>query len=306
MACVEDFYVTLLSNAQVDGEFKNNRPNNFTNRLPYKIDLEGSWEVGVTQIQFDNYLKFRTPKFELVVWVFEEGSDMSEPAEEGYEASDLETRLLNINTSGFNYDKMKHRFITIREGVWSSDEEFGKHVAYVINKHFKETVVYMHSAATANKFCIVNEKKKLEIGFSSVDDELFEILGVRKRHESERLSNGVLLYGFADTRTNKREERLPTTQNIFMYSNIVDKQIVGGRKVKLLKYIPVKTGHRKWQTNFFDMPTYTKVSESSLTDINVFLRDDQGKPVEFIDTRSHVSMQLHFRKRRRDFPFPWL
>ena len=45
------FYLTLPSNSSTD-YFLNNTLASFTTRLPQMLDLDGSWEIGLTEIQY--------------------------------------------------------------------------------------------------------------------------------------------------------------------------------------------------------------------------------------------------------------
>ncbi len=291
-----NFHVTLLSNAQPE-LFEKNRPDDFNTKLPHNIDLEGAWEVGVNQIQFDNHLKFYAPMTQFVVWVFEHNANISVPEDPEYKAEELETMLLNIGASTFKTNTMKHFFVTIPGAYFETHKTYGEFVAKRLEKLCKSTVTYLSNEVTPNKFFFADkDKPNLQIGFSSKDAEMFEILGINTREQSKLLSNGVQLYCFDDHNSKLIKPKVPFPQNIFLYCNIVDKQVVGGSEVRLLKMLPAKTEEQKWQSHFFDTPTYTPVIDNVLSVINVFMRDEQGNAIQFINTTSHVSLGLHFRK----------
>jgi hypothetical protein len=291
-----NFHVTLLSNAQPE-LFENNRPDDFNTKLPHNIDLEGAWEVGVTQIQFHNHLKFYAPATQFVLWVFEHNANISVPEDPEYEANELETMLLDIGAATFKSYTMKHFFATIPGAYFETYKTYGNFVAKHLSKLCKSPVTYLSNGFTPNKFLITDkDKPNLRIGFSSKDAEAFETLGIITHEESNLLSNGVKLYGFDDHNAVVIKPKVPYPQNIFLYCNIVDKQIVGGSEVRLLKMLPAKTEEQKWQSHFFDTPTYAPVIDNVLSAINVFMRDEQGNAIRFIDTTSHVSLGLHFRK----------
>ena len=44
------FYVTLVSNGGVKGEYPNNTAASFKNRLPQPLLLKGKWNVGLASI----------------------------------------------------------------------------------------------------------------------------------------------------------------------------------------------------------------------------------------------------------------
>ena len=47
----ENFYLTLLSNSSMK-YFSKNVTSNFTTQLPKSINLEGEWNVALSEIQF--------------------------------------------------------------------------------------------------------------------------------------------------------------------------------------------------------------------------------------------------------------
>ncbi len=48
MAQSSQFYITLPSNARVEG----NKIGHYSMQLPYPIELEGGWMVGLAEIQY--------------------------------------------------------------------------------------------------------------------------------------------------------------------------------------------------------------------------------------------------------------
>ena len=81
--------------------------------------------------------------------------------------------------------------------------------------------------------------------------------------------------------------------NIFIYSDIVDYQLVGDSHVPLLRCINISDESKRMPTLSYDSPHYTSLARSSITDIQIELRDDQNQHIPF--SYGKVIVKLHFR-----------
>lgn len=55
-----EFFMSLSSDNSIK-YFPQNAPSKFTVRLPYKVQLQGEWNVALTEIQFPQFC-YRIPK----------------------------------------------------------------------------------------------------------------------------------------------------------------------------------------------------------------------------------------------------
>ena len=82
---------------------------------------------------------------------------------------------------------------------------------------------------------------------------------------------------------------------IYIYSNIVQPQIVGDTSAPLLKAIPVEGKYGDITTKTFTNIQYVPIQMKSFEDIKILLKSDTGEPVPF--ERGKVVTTLHFRER---------
>lgn len=88
---------------------------------------------------------------------------------------------------------------------------------------------------------------------------------------------------------------LPTIQNIYLYSNIVDHVVVGDSYVPLLQVVPVPTGeYGSVQHVQFLVPLYMTLISSDISVIELKLCDDRGNIIEF--DFGDVIVKLHFKR----------
>ena len=84
--------------------------------------------------------------------------------------------------------------------------------------------------------------------------------------------------------------------SIFIYSDVIDTQIVGDSRTRLLRVINVSSKYREVVSRVYDNPDYLPVSSREINSIKIMLRDDTGQKILF--TNSKVIVKLHFRKKR--------
>lgn len=87
------------------------------------------------------------------------------------------------------------------------------------------------------------------------------------------------------------------TSNIYIYSNIVDFEVTGNMLTQLLKAVRGKGGFGEDIKMIIPKPQYKKVATDLVKEIEIKLKDDQGKTFEF--QFGVVTLVLHFRKVRQ-------
>ena len=87
--------------------------------------------------------------------------------------------------------------------------------------------------------------------------------------------------------------------NIFVYTNIIDFQFVGGQYVQLLKTVNIPHDNNKIITCTFDSPHYNSVPHSHIQDIEINLKTDQNSFLPF--SYGKVIVKLHFRPVKQLF-----
>ena len=87
--------------------------------------------------------------------------------------------------------------------------------------------------------------------------------------------------------------------NIYIYSDIVDYQLVGDSHVPLLRCINITPEVGRMPTLTYDKPHYTSLSKSVIDDIEISLKNDQNQYIPF--TYGKVIVKLHFRPVKQYF-----
>ena len=86
-------------------------------------------------------------------------------------------------------------------------------------------------------------------------------------------------------------------EQVYIYSSVSDPILVGGVRVPLLKTVWVDTKHNTGDVlnEIVQTPMYLSISSDSINNIEINLRYDSGKLINFVEG-SKTSLTLHFRK----------
>jgi hypothetical protein len=86
--------------------------------------------------------------------------------------------------------------------------------------------------------------------------------------------------------------------NMYVYSDIVEQQYVGDVMTRLLRVVQLNINGNtcgRQATQIFTLPHYVPVSKSEFQEVEIHIKDDQGRCVPFSSGTSIVV--LHFRKQ---------
>ncbi len=87
--------------------------------------------------------------------------------------------------------------------------------------------------------------------------------------------------------------------NIFVYSDIVDYQLVGDSYVLLLKIVHIEGPSNQMITRTYDRPHYIRLCKSHIDSIKISLKDDQNWLIP--SAYGKVIVKLHFRLVKQYF-----
>ena len=109
----------------------------------------------------------------------------------------------------------------------------------------------------------------------------------------------ILGFGGKKTEIKKTSESpyvadLQIISTIYVYSDIVQPQIVGDTSAKLLKTIPVEGKYGDVITKTFTNIEYVPIQTKSFEDMEILLRTNTGEPMPF--EHGKVVITLHFRQ----------
>jgi hypothetical protein len=284
------FYITLPSNS---AHFTDNSTNNFRVRLPQRIDLQGTgWEVAL----FDAIYPHSWQN------IHKENGDITLT----YGLYDVDTKITVETTALCSippaYYKTGHDIVDAVNSCITAQLDQQKDLLVYTDEHNKlqpsklstPLVDFIFDDDTSKVFLSV----KVVDGFHSVkmSDTLAYILGferslfsVADRDWKNALDGAYVL-----------EAKHPVDVRaglyaLYVYCNIVEKQIVGDMLVPLLGKMPVTGNPDSVVHTTFNPPLYVPIVRNELDVIEISIKDDLDKGIAF--QYGKVILTLHFRKR---------
>lgn len=127
----------------------------------------------------------------------------------------------------------------------------------------------------------------------SQDDYLMQHLGYIKNSDIVFMEISLCEYFLYDT--GAHEPYLDDNTTIYVYSDLIEYQLVGNTQVPLMGVLPIQGDHGKQLYWNFNPPYYIPVCRAHVADIEIQLCTATGKILEILD--GDVICRLHFRKR---------
>jgi hypothetical protein len=91
------------------------------------------------------------------------------------------------------------------------------------------------------------------------------------------IGNGYVTY-LSDRVINEN----PTiTQVLYVYTDIIDEQLVGDKLIKLLRTVVVDSDYLKTAWNHYDNPNYVRVKQTEINTMSIQINDDKGQLIRF-------------------------
>lgn len=255
------FYVTLPSNASMT-VYPNNTVTEYATKLPHALQLDGQWEVGLTEMTYP------------LTWYNVEKDDCSIELE-------------------FSTTEHPHGAILkypVPEGRYVSARELVEEIRRVVHKHLAKLIDFRNtSLKPADYFNVVFNDKTQKATIVAPDckvvmsPKLADLLGfescVLNQEKSEGVSAVDLNRGY---------------NNLFVYCNVVVDGIVGDVRAPLLRTINVRGQYGDSVREIFTKPLYIPLRRSCFDTIEISIKGETGRPVSFNSGSSCVT--LHFKR----------
>lgn len=252
------FYYTLPSNSS-EYIFQENTQSSYKVKINKQLPItQGKWEVGLSDIQF--------PKS----WYNVTGAWMR-------------VRLAQ-NSDPF--------LIRVKDGYYKDIEELvaEMHQGLGSDVRFPDKISFRYDRI-ANRVIIVvlenSDQSPIGVSFSQ---NLLNVLGFSEsKKEGEYFSQGVFVDGPTDINEG--------FSALYVYSDVIENQFVGGYMVPLLQIVPFKNDgkrHNTWVT--FNPIQYLPILDNQADSIEINIKRDNGKLVPFQGGK--VVVKLHFRKTK--------
>jgi len=128
---------------------------------------------------------------------------------------------------------------------------------------------------------------------------LANMLGFDKNAMKFDIQNSAMHITINRRGTRHIAERVPSIHaslfNVYIYTNIVEDQIVGNQLVPLLRTISLEGKSGEYVHKIFDSPHYLNLATDTIQHIEVKLATDLGSLINF--QTGKVIVKLHFRKK---------
>lgn len=282
---MNDFYVTLPSNTSPE-----NRTGNFSVHLPNNLDLQGKWEVALSEIQYPHS------------WNNMHGTvNQSGRADNYIDVTFTNKLTVSVFVPGGYYGTIHELLAAIEYGKQQTSQRLQKAVKRLQSVKREKTVKIFRKQLLAKH---VNDIVR---GFQLEFDETLQRVRcklypgqVRMITFSERLQ---YMLGFANKKI-VLSKRLAQFQpdlrggfySLYIYCSLVEPQIVGNTIAPLLRNVHIEGYHGDIIEKLYHTPHYVPVIAKEVDRIEIDIKDDKNQSVPFQFGKTVV--KLHFRKKR--------
>ena len=249
------FYLTLTSNSSLS-YFPGNVESDYTTKLPKEINLEGDWEVDLTEISYP-HIWYTVPILQNDYFISYRNEDIT----------------LRIHADPGYYKNPKILIKTLMSSLTRNQERQGSTSEFDL------------------KFDDMMRRVRLQInkGFSGdfwFSKSLGKLLGLGAFRYFD--STNTIGQKIADTRLG--------FYSMYLYCNIVEPRVVSDVLAPLLSVIPVRGDNGDYIHQRYEKIQYYLLLTKNFREIHVTLRDDQGQRIKFEGGKVVVTLHFQRRK----------
>lgn len=331
------FYITLPSNtivssssssssSVVDGGreadiMKPNEQSDYRVRLPYKVVLEGSWEVALCEFQYPHSwynIDGGAESSSIVItmrsqeeWNYAVEVERVATANRGLEAENAAIMRHNSQVAegeeklpllpllqlppAPNAANRPVYVATVPPGYYDTREQFVNAVSTAINDAFTTTDKKHRIRVEYDRI-----HRRVDLTIPSI---VYSLTLGQKLQYMLGLAGGHILTDQSKSQTLIKSQSPIDLRggfdSMYVYCDIVEPQIVGDCLTPLLRVVNVEGNHDDVLVKSFDFPHYVPVSKRELSTIEINIKDDANRFVGF--RYGKVVVKLHFRKRKPVF-----
>ena len=250
--------------------FPENKTSDFKVHLPKSVNLEGSWECGLAEIQYPR--SWYTMSQSLEHWVQCKQDNM-----------DIIVFLL------LEY------YQNPRDVIDQLNREMEKAFAAAADVKMRDPIsglttlprlrTHLHFNPYSQVASLEIQKPQLKNMRVGLSIPLARMLGF-----------DTMVYRRPGSHVASRVVNLNNTNAIFVYLDEIQSQIVGETLTPLLDVVAVQSEHGDLVCRRFDKSHYKPILRKHFSDMHISLRDDQGDPIRF--EKGKVIMTLHLRRAK--------
>lgn len=253
----EDSFYLTLLSNSSSAYFTNNTTANFLTKLPRTIKLEGEWVVGLVEFQYPCSM-YNVQEHENIVYIKKK---VPVPTKEKYKIVDVKTHI-----PATSYDSIDHFLKAFNE-----------------NPQLKNKVKFRCDPVTKMVAVTTND----EITSITTSAILSLQLGYKPRSNLKEITIGI----------HPANLYLGLPSQIFVYTDIIQPQVVGDVITSLLRIIPLdptKFIYGAYKMHVFSPAHYVPVLRREFDTLEIDIRTTTGSKIPFQFGSSCV--KLHFRR----------
>ncbi len=275
------FYLTLPSNSSMD-YYPDNTLTTYTTKLSQPLELEGEWEVGLAEIQYPrswyNVLKGEEVFCLAIKNIPETKPILSKVKIRHYSSV---AKLVKEFEKDMTNDSEKTVFLLrVKPGYYSD-------ITKIIDK--LEKTIKVNTDERSIKFTYDEVSHKVKMVLKN-DFEIY------MSPEFQRIL-GFNQMGFTvGTHTGKHVVDVHRgCYSLYVYCPLIQPRMVGDAVVPLLREIAIEGEMGQVMTKTYEKIHYIPLQQKRFETIEIYIRDDTGKPIRF--EWGKVVVTLCFRRR---------
>lgn len=298
---MEEIITFLPSN--VKSEYYENTITKFKTKLAAPIQLDGEWEVGLSNISYTKSWDLKSEQGIIHLIAYDKEAEF-----------ELIENFIEINFSNQTDIEMLVDLINDSVGEKKSKDQLNYFLPQLI-LHEKFGKIEMKFGMRNSGICLFKFSKNLSkfLGFDNdlIDKTFREIENNYKKHFNDTLGSFTQFKDDVKTRWKPGEElnygRIsifshspfnfnPDINNLFVYCDIIKPNFVGNDMEPLLRIVGVPSDARykeEVRESFIDIH-YHPLSTNYIESIEIDIKDEDKNPIPFQFGRTIV--ELHFRK----------
>ncbi len=268
---MDNLYLTLPSNTK---DFPTNTPADFRVRLPYSLDLDGDWELGLVEMQYpfswDN-VKGGTDKSNQDNWIL---IDMR-PNNPYYEG------LIELSIPPGSYASVESLITAMWDamGSWEpqrkSKKKFKLNRLFMISYNKTYSHVRIKLDTTAIKGVVLGTPLQYMLGFGGKWSHTFSKVQVFGTYPPD-LSSGF--------------------NTLYVYCDLIQPQIVGNILAPLLRTVAISGEFGKTVNKVFLEPHYLPLRNKRFDTVQLSIKSDQNESVKFNFGKSIIKLHLRWKR----------
>ena len=270
------FYLTLPSNSSFQF-YPNNTLAHFTTQLAKEVDLQGQWEVGLSEIQYPHTWHNMNEK---EGWINFKKNNLEKrlvlpPGQ--YDTPEQLTASLN---QFFVKEKPAYRVRRRSSTLGYMDLAIARPISTTTPRNESPQIIFTYHPITKKASVTIQHGCEMDIS-----PTLVRMLGLVNSHMSAGTYHGVhnvdVHQGF---------------YSLYIYCDVVDPQSVGDTQVPLLRIVPIEGESGQMITKTYEHIQYVPLLRKHFHTIEIDIKKDTGESVPF--ELGELVVTLHFRKQR--------